>query len=80
MGVKHLGQDVVKGRRADDGKANKEDISLRIRQRPETVVIFLSSGVPQAQTYGLVVDHDIRRIIVEPARIVSKTSLTVAKD
>jgi hypothetical protein len=74
MGVKYLGQDVVKRRRADNGKANKEDISLRIRQRPETVVIFLSSSVPQSQAYGLVVDHDICRVIVEPARIVSNIS------
>jgi hypothetical protein len=74
MGVKYLGQDVVKRRRADNGKANKEDISLRIRQRPETVVIFLSGSVPQAQANGLVVNHDICRVIVEPARIVSNIS------
>jgi hypothetical protein len=74
-GVKYLGQDIVKGRWVHDGEADKEDIGLRVRQRAETVVIFLSSSVPQVQPDARVVfGHDGRREIVEAVRIVSNIS------
>jgi len=68
MHVAYLGFDVIKRRRADDGEADKEHVGLGIRQRPQTVVIFLSRSVPQTETYGLPVHHDIRRVIVEALR------------
>ena len=42
----NLGFDVVEGRRADDGKANEENVGLRVGQWSETVVILLSRCIP----------------------------------
>lgn len=61
----HLCFDVVKGRRADDGEADQEHIRLRVREWSESVVIFLSRCIPEAQTYRLIVHHYARRIVVE---------------
>ena len=60
-----LGLNVVERRRADDGKADEEDIGLRVRERPKSVVIFLSSSIPETQADGLAIDHYTRRVVVE---------------
>lgn len=67
----HLRLDVVERRRAHNGKANQEHVCLRIRQRPKTVIIFLAGSIPQSQAYGLAIDHNIRRVVVEPEAPVS---------
>lgn len=64
----HLGLDVIKRRRADDGEADEEDIGLRVGERSESVVIFLSSSIPQSQANRLPIDHHTRGVIVETAR------------
>jgi hypothetical protein len=51
-----LGFDVFKGLRRDDGEADQKDISLRIRERTKTIIIFLTSGIPETQHVGLAVD------------------------
>jgi hypothetical protein len=61
----HFCLDVLKGRRADEREANQEDIRLRVRQRSETVVVFLPGCVPQAEGDRLAVDHDISGVVVE---------------
>lgn len=63
--VTYLGADVVKGRRADDGEADEEDVGLRIGQRAKTLVIFLTGSIPQAQADGLAIDHDTGGVVVE---------------
>ena len=62
----YLSSDIVKGRRADDGEADEEDVGLRVREGSESVVIFLPSGIPQTQANGLAVDHHTGRVVVEP--------------
>lgn len=42
--------DVLVGGGARDGEADDEDVGLRVRQRPESVVLLLTRGVPQVQT------------------------------
>jgi hypothetical protein len=66
----YLGTDVVKGGRANDGEADEENIGLRVRERSESVIIFLAGSIPQTQTNGLAIDHHTGRVIVE-AKIVS---------
>lgn len=61
----HLRLDVVERRRADDGEADEEYVGLGVRKRPQSVVVFLSSGIPQSQADGLAVNHYIRRVVVE---------------
>lgn len=62
----YLGFNVVKRRRADDGEAYEEDVGLRVRQRTKSIVVFLSSRVPESEAYGLAIDHDTGGVIVEP--------------
>ena len=40
--------DVFKGMRRDDAEADEEDVSLRVGQRTQTIVILLTGGVEQA--------------------------------
>ena len=52
-----LGRHILEGGGADDGEADEEDVSLRIRQRSQAIVVLLTSCVPQAQRYGNAVTH-----------------------
>lgn len=67
-GSAYLGLHVVERWRADDGKADEEDVSLRVRERSEPVIIFLSSSVPKSQANWLSIDHNTRRVVVEAGR------------
>lgn len=64
----YLGLDVVERWRADDGKADEEDIGLRVGKRSESVVIFLSRSIPKSQANWLSINHDTRGVVVEAAR------------
>lgn len=61
----YLGSDVIKGRWADNREADQEHVGLRVGERSETVVIFLSGGIPQSQTNRSAIDHDAGGIVVE---------------
>lgn len=63
-----LGADVVKGRRADDGKANEKDVCLGVGQRAKSLVIFLTSGIPETEADGLAINHDTGGVVVEDCR------------
>lgn len=39
-----------------DGKADQEDVGLRVGQRAQTVVVFLPGGVEQSQSVRLIAD------------------------
>lgn len=64
----YLSLDVVETRRRNNAEANEENVGLRVAERTQAVVIFLTSSVPQSQADGLVVDHDARRVVVEDGR------------
>ena len=64
----YLRPDVLKARGRDEREANEEDVRLRVRQRPEAVVILLSCGIPEPEVDGLAIDHDARRVVVEDCR------------
>lgn len=61
----YLGSNVVKRWRADDREANQEDVGLRVRERSQAVVIFLSSSIPKSQANWLAIDHHTSGVIVE---------------
>ena len=46
-------------------KTDEEDVGAGIRQRSESVVIFLPGGVPQTDVDGFTVYHDVAGIVVE---------------
>ncbi len=48
--------DVLKGCGGGDAKADEEDVGLRVRERAETVVVFLAGGVEEAERVGFVAD------------------------
>jgi hypothetical protein len=56
---------VVERRRADDGETDEEDVCLRVRKGTKTVVILLTSSIPETKTDGLAINHDTGRVIVE---------------
>lgn len=64
----YLSLNVVETGRRNNAEANEEDIGLRVAERTQAVVIFLTRSVPQSQADGLVVDHDARRVVVEDGR------------
>ena len=45
--ISYLLLDVVKGIGRVDSEADENDMGIRVRQRAQTVVIFLSSRIPQ---------------------------------
>lgn len=63
-----LGLYVVKRRRADDGEADEEDVGLGVRERTKTVVILLTSSIPETKTDRLAIDHDTCGVVVEDSR------------
>ena len=65
VGGTNLGEHVVKRGRADNREADQKDIGLRVRERSKAVVVFLTGSIPETQADGLVVHHDIGRIVVK---------------
>ena len=59
---------VVEGVWRVDGKAYEDDVRIRVTQRAETIIIFLTSGIPQSQLDVLAVDLDIGNIILKHRR------------
>lgn len=45
----YLVEDIVKRVGAVDGEADKDEIRLRVRQRPKPVVLFLAGSIPQGE-------------------------------
>lgn len=70
--VAHLrvpfGPDVFERGRIDQREAYEKHVRLGVGQRPQTVVIFLPSRIPQAQIDWLTVDHHVGRVVVEHGR------------
>ena len=62
---RYLSPDVLIARGADKRKTNQEYISLGVRKRTESVVIFLACRVPQTERNGLPIDHNICGIVIE---------------
>lgn len=60
-----LGLDVVERRRADDGKADQENIGLGVGERSQPVVILLPSSIPKTQADRLAIDHNTSGVVVE---------------
>jgi hypothetical protein len=48
-----------------DGKANEDNVGVGVRERAETVVIFLASGIPEGELDVLAVNLDIGNVVLE---------------
>jgi hypothetical protein len=71
----YLGLDVVKRGGADDGEADEENVGLGVGQRSQSVVIFLTSGIPETQANGLAIHHHARRVVIEAASHVASAMM-----
>lgn len=60
-----LGTHVLKGCGIHQREADEEHIRLWVRERTQSIVILLTSRIPQAQIDGLSIDHHIGRVVVE---------------
>jgi len=60
-----FGGNVLERRGRDDGETAEENISLRVREGSQSIVIFLSGSIPESKIDGLSIDHDIGRIVVK---------------
>jgi|SRR6266850_688159 len=56
---------VLETRRTHERKADEKDVSLRIRQWSETIIILLTGSIPKTERNCLAIHHDIGRIIVK---------------
>lgn len=70
MNKTNLLLDVVKGIGGINGEADQDDVRVRIRKRSETIVIFLTSRIPQCQLDMFSIDFDIGNIVFEHGRYV----------
>lgn len=65
----YLGFDVIEGWRADNRETDQEDVGLRVGERSEAIVVFLSGGIPQSQANRSAIDHHAGRVIVKAAMV-----------
>ena len=49
----YLVHDVFEGVRAVNGETHEDQVRLRIREWSQSVVLFLPSGIPERELYGL---------------------------
>lgn len=61
----YLGLHVVERWRADNGETDQKHISLWVRERPQSIIILLSSSVPKTQADGFPIHHNTGRVVVK---------------
>lgn len=64
----HLFLDVVKRVGGVNGEADEDDVRVGVRQRTESVVVFLASSIPKGQLDVLAVDLDVGDVVLEDGR------------
>lgn len=61
----HLLLDVIKGIRRIDREANQNDMGVRVGERTEPVVVFLTRRIPKSEFNVLAINLDIRDVVLE---------------
>lgn len=64
-GAAYLLLDVVKRIWGVNGETDQDDVRVGIRERAKTVVILLTSGIPQGQLDVLAINLDIGDVVLE---------------
>jgi hypothetical protein len=57
--------DVVKRVGRVDGETDQDDMRVRVGERAQSVVIFLTSGIPEGELDVLAIDFDIGDVVLE---------------
>ena len=60
-----LGLHIVERVGADDREGDQKHVRLWVRERPQSVVVFLAGRVPEAEVDGLAIDHHVGRVVVK---------------
>lgn len=69
---------VVKGIWGVDGETDQDDMGIRVGEWTETVVILLTSGIPQGQLDVLSINFDIGDVVLEDGWDVDLCDLMLA--
>lgn len=56
---------VVEGIWGINGKADEDDMGVRVRKRSQSIVIFLASSIPKSQFADAAVDFDFGDVVLE---------------
>lgn len=48
-----------------DGKADEDNVRVGVRERTESVVVFLTGGIPECELYMTAIDLDISNVVFE---------------
>jgi hypothetical protein len=48
-----------------DSEANQDNMRIGVRERAETVVIFLASGIPEGELNVFAIDFDVGNVVLE---------------
>lgn len=64
----HLLLDVVERVWRVDGETDQNDVGVGVRQRTETVIIFLASSIPKGEFNVLAINLDVGDIVLEDGR------------
>ena len=55
--------DIIQGIGGINGETDQDDMRVGVRERSESVVIFLSCGIPEGKFDVLSIDLDVRHVI-----------------
>jgi len=76
-----LGPDVLITRGAHKREADEEHVSLGVGEWSKSVIILLSGSIPETERYGLAVDHNICRVVIEHGRdILAREGIRCVRD
>ena len=68
--------DVVERVGGVDGEANQDNVRIGVGKRSETVIIFLTGGIPKSQLDVLAIDLDVGNVVLENSGDVHLRKLT----
>lgn len=71
---------VVQRVRGVDGEAHQDDVGVRITERAQAVVVFLSGRIPQGKFNMLSVNFDIGHVVLEHGGDINLTGGTLGED
>ena len=57
--------DVIQRVRRVDGETDENNMGVGVAERPQTVIVFLTSSIPQGQLDVLAVNFDICHVVLE---------------
>lgn len=73
-------RDVFQTVGAVNGEAHEDDVSVRVGERPQAIIVFLPCCVPQGQLHLLAVHLDVCDVVLKDGGDVDLWELILAED